>query len=122
MSDSEVTASQLGLCACHGCGGLSQLIPGIHEMRCRRCGAALHLRKPNCISRTWALLIAAYIMYIPANLLPIMNTGSLFGSQSDTIMSGVVMTVIIVNSLTTSPVRLDDMLRYTCKTPLSESV
>jgi paraquat-inducible protein A len=90
MSDSELTASQLGLCACHGCGGLSQLIPGVHEMRCRRCGAPLHLRKPNCISRTWAFLIAAYIMYIPANLLPIMNTGSLFGSQSDTIMSGIV--------------------------------
>jgi paraquat-inducible protein A len=59
-------------------------------MRCRRCGAALHLRKPGSIARTWALLIAAYILYIPANVLPIMNTGSLFGSQSDTIMSGVV--------------------------------
>ena len=89
MSDSDVTASQLGLCACHGCGGLSELIPGIHEMRCRRCGAALHLRKPNSIARTWAFLIASYIMYVPANVLPIMKTGSLFGSQSDTIMSGV---------------------------------
>lgn len=89
MSNSDVTASQLGLCTCHGCGGLSELIPGIHEMRCRRCGAALHLRKPNSIARTWAFLIAAYIMYIPANVLPIMKTGSLFGSQADTIMSGV---------------------------------
>jgi len=90
MSESAVTASQMGLCTCHGCGGLSELIPGIHEMRCRRCGASLHLRKPNSISRTWAYLIAASIMYIPANVLPIMKTGSLFGSQSDTIMSGVV--------------------------------
>lgn len=89
MSDADVTASQLGLCACHGCGGLSELIPGIHEMRCRRCGAALHLRKPNSITRTWAYLIAAYLMYVPANVLPIMKTGSLFGSQSDTILSGV---------------------------------
>jgi paraquat-inducible protein A len=89
MSDSDVTASQLGLCVCHGCGGLSELIPGVHEMRCRRCRAALHLRKPNSIARTWAFLIAAYIMYVPANVLPIMKTGSLFGSQSDTIMSGV---------------------------------
>lgn len=89
MSESEVTASQLGLCACHGCGGLSELIPGLHEMRCRRCGAALHLRKPDSIARTWAYLIAAYIMYVPANVLPIMKTGSLFGSQSDTILSGV---------------------------------
>jgi paraquat-inducible protein A len=89
MSDSDVTASQMGLCVCHGCGGLSELLPGIHEMRCRRCGAALHLRKPNSIARTWAYLIAAYIMYVPANVLPIMHTGSMFGAQSDTIMSGV---------------------------------
>jgi paraquat-inducible protein A len=89
MSVSDVTASQMGLCVCHGCGGLSELLPGIREMRCRRCGAALHLRKPNSIARTWAYLIAAYIMYIPANVLPIMKTGSMFGAQSDTIMSGV---------------------------------
>jgi len=89
MSDSDVTASQLGLCTCHSCGALSELIPGIHEMRCPRCGAALHLRKPNSIARTWAFLIAAYIMYVPANVLPIMKTGSMFGAQSDTIMSGV---------------------------------
>ena len=89
MSESEVTASQLGLCVCHGCGGLSELIPGIPELRCRRCGASLHLRKPNSIARTWAFLIAAYIMYVPANVLPIMKTGSMFGAQSDTIMSGV---------------------------------
>jgi paraquat-inducible protein A len=89
MSDSDVTASQLGLSVCHGCGGLSELIPGIHVMRCHRCGTALHLRKPNSIARTWAFLIAAYIMYVPANVLPIMKTGSMFGAQSDTIMSGV---------------------------------
>jgi len=89
MSESDLTASQLGLCSCHGCGGLSELLPGVHEMRCRRCGTALHLRKPNSIARTWAFLIASYIMYVPANVLPIMKTGSLFGSQSDTIMSGV---------------------------------
>jgi paraquat-inducible protein A len=59
-------------------------------MRCRRCGSALHLRKPDSIARTWALLIAAYILYVPANVLPMMRTGSMFGAQSDTIMSGVV--------------------------------
>jgi len=59
-------------------------------MRCPRCGAALHFRKPASVSRSWALLIAAVILYIPANTLPMMKTSSLFGSQSDTIMSGVV--------------------------------
>ena len=90
MSDSAVTASRLGLCLCHGCGGLSRLGGDGHDMCCRRCGAVLHLRKPNSIARTWAFLIAAYILYVPANVLPIMHTGSLFGAQVDTIMSGVV--------------------------------
>jgi paraquat-inducible protein A len=42
------------------------------------------------VSRSWALLIAAYILYIPANLLPIMETSSLFGAEKDTILSGVI--------------------------------
>src|SRR5574340_203866 len=84
-----VTAGGLGLAACHGCGLLSR--PGSHHhARCPRCGTPLHLRKPDSIARTWALIIAAAILYIPANLLPIMETSSLFGAQADTIMSGVV--------------------------------
>jgi paraquat-inducible protein A len=89
MSDSDVMASQLGLCVCHGCGSLSRLAGEGHDMCCRRCGTALHPRKPNSVARTWAFLIAAYILYVPANVLPMMRTGSLFGAQSDTIMSGV---------------------------------
>ena len=42
------------------------------------------------MSRTWALLAASIILYIPANVMPVMHTSSLFGAQSDTIMSGVV--------------------------------
>jgi paraquat-inducible protein A len=42
------------------------------------------------VSRCWALLIGAYILYIPANLLTIMETGSLFSYRKDTIVSGVV--------------------------------
>ena len=55
-----------------------------------RCGSTLHGRHPDSINRTWALLIAAAILYIPANLLPVMYTHSLFGVEDDTIMSGVV--------------------------------
>ena len=57
---------------------------------CPRCGATLHQRKPDSIQRTWALLIAAYILYIPANLLPMMVTTSPRGTENDTIMSGVI--------------------------------
>ncbi|MFC4278853.1 paraquat-inducible protein A [Achromobacter aloeverae] len=87
---SAPTAARAGICVCHGCGQLSVLPPHAHAGDCPRCGARVHLRKPDSIPRTWALLSAAMILYVPANLLPVMNTRSLFGSQNDTIMSGVV--------------------------------
>jgi paraquat-inducible protein A len=85
-----ISAASLGLYACHTCGLVSRPPAQDGEPHCPRCGAHLHLRKPRSLSRTWALLIAAYILFIPANTLPIMETGSLFGSQKDTILSGVV--------------------------------
>jgi len=63
---------------------------GHAHLRCPRCHAALHARKPDSITRTWALLIASLILYVPANLLPIMAVTSLGQTQSDTIMSGVI--------------------------------
>ena len=84
------TAVHLGLYSCHICGLLRKSVPGAHQVRCRRCGSLLHFRKPHSIARTWALLIAGYILFVPANVLPIMHTSSLFGAQSDTILSGVV--------------------------------
>jgi len=85
-----VTAASRGLLTCHACGQLARAAGHGHDTSCPRCGAQLHLRKPDSITRCWALLITAMILYIPANLLPMMNTSSLFGSESDTIMSGVV--------------------------------
>lgn len=92
---SGVTAAQSGLFSCHACGLLSAPPKGALGARqsacCPRCEAPLHLRKPDSIRRTWAFLAAAYILYIPANLLPIMITSELFSlPQSDTIMSGIV--------------------------------
>jgi len=84
-----VTAAEAGLLACHACNLLCRPAAG-HDLACARCGASLHIRKPDSIGRAWAFLIAAYVLYVPANVLPVMETGSLFGSQRDTIMSGVV--------------------------------
>jgi paraquat-inducible protein A len=86
---SAITAASSGLLACHACALVHRPSPGRH-VACRRCGAALHARKPHSVGRTWALLIAAWVLFVPANVLPVMVTGSLFGAQSDTIMSGVV--------------------------------
>ncbi|MBE3026076.1 paraquat-inducible protein A [Janthinobacterium sp. GW458P] len=76
---------------CHACGLVAPPVGKGRHLACVRCGTALHVRKPDSINRTWALLIAAMILYIPANLLPVMVTQSLFGAQDDTIMSGVVL-------------------------------
>jgi paraquat-inducible protein A len=84
------TAARAGLFVCHDCGLLSKAEPHAHEATCPRCGAQLHFRKPDSITRTWAYLISAIVLYIPANTLPMMDTSSLFGAQRDTIMSGVV--------------------------------
>lgn len=83
------TGLSTAILGCHTCG-LAQHAPSeSHELACIRCGSTLHIRKPNSIARTWALLIAAYVLILPANLLPIMRSGNLFGTQHDTIMSGV---------------------------------
>jgi paraquat-inducible protein A len=58
--------------------------------RCACCGAGVHARKPQSTSRTWALVLAAAVLYFPANLLPVLETSSPGGSQRDTILSGVV--------------------------------
>ena len=83
------SAAALGLYACHTCALVSRPGAANEIAHCPRCGSALHQRKPDSIGRTWALLMAAYILIIPANTLPIMETGSLFGAQRDTILSGV---------------------------------
>ncbi|MCY1400734.1 Paraquat-inducible protein A [compost metagenome] len=82
-------AIDAGILVCSECHQLNRIAP-FERQSCRRCGARLHPRRPNSIVRTWALLCAAAILYIPANLLPIM-TVNLFGQGSPaTIMGGVI--------------------------------
>ena len=82
------SAASLGMLSCHTCSLVSRA-PAAEGAFCPRCGSAVHARKPGSIGRTWAFLIAAMALYVPANTLPIMYTSSLFGSSEDTIMSGI---------------------------------
>ena len=82
-------AHELGIIGCHVCGLVCRE-PATDDAACPRCGAALHRRKRDSIRRTWALLVAAFILYIPANVLPIMRTVSLGDIDDNTIISGVV--------------------------------
>ena len=91
MSEVLTTAARASLLNCHTCHRLSmarRLSVGCHPV-CSRCGAVLHYRKPNSLARTWALTLTAYILYIPANLLPVMTVISYGEGAPDTIMSGV---------------------------------
>lgn len=49
----------------------------------------MHRRKPDSLARTWALTLTAYILYIPANLLPVMTVMMSGRGEPDTILSGV---------------------------------
>jgi len=84
------TARNQGLVGCHSCHLLCRGAGSAAIQICPRCGARLHGRKPNSINRTWALILAAFVFYIPANVLPITTVVSLGKAQSDTIMSGVI--------------------------------
>lgn len=83
------TAMRHGLFLCDVCEQLNRVAPGTNP-GCARCGAQLHARTPDSITRTWAYLAAAAILYVPANLLPVMHTGTIFNQQTDTIMSGII--------------------------------
>lgn len=92
MTGAARTAKELGLANCGDCHLLSRWEPPPSGQVpcCPRCGATLAMRKPDSIARTWALIAAAFLFYIPANLLPMTVTTSLGAKQSDTILSGVI--------------------------------
>jgi paraquat-inducible protein A len=79
----------LGLMSCHVCRQITAWTEAAHAV-CPRCGSALHARKTGSITRAWALLIAAALFYIPANVFPIMRTQSLSSRDDNTILSGIV--------------------------------
>ena len=80
-------AAQGAYLLCHTCHLLSRSASG--HAHCPRCGSALHKRKPDSLARTWALTLTAYILYIPANLLPVMTVTMSGRGEPDTILSGV---------------------------------
>ena len=81
----------LGTCEiCHQIVSFPPKKEGDITAICPRCGHCVHLRVPYSIQETWALIIASIIFYIPANILPMMHVRTFAGTQSDTILSGVI--------------------------------
>ena len=89
MASNIVSARVRGVAGCHTCG-LAVHMHNHAEVDCPRCGAEVHYRKHDSIKRAWAYLIAAFIMYIPANTEPMMVTTSLGNTSADTILGGVI--------------------------------
>ncbi len=88
--NSPSRAQDLKLISCHACGLVLDNHEELNHARCTRCDEHVYTRKPNSLGRSWAYLIAATILYIPANLLPIMLTTKMYNTLSSTIVSGVI--------------------------------
>jgi paraquat-inducible protein A len=85
-----LTGRGLGLLVCLECRATVRAVPAAH-LRCPRCRAAVHARKPHSLLLTTVFIIAAAILYVPANLLPVMDSRTLIDDEYDTIMSGVLV-------------------------------
>lgn len=91
MSGGYAAATGAGLVACETCRLVVRPVDRRKAGHCPRCGAELEWRKPASIERTWALVIAAAICYLPANMLPVMMTTAMGSTEPDTIMGGVLL-------------------------------
>ncbi|MCB1099361.1 MAG: paraquat-inducible protein A [Verrucomicrobiae bacterium] len=80
------SAASRGLAVCHTCAKVETAVTS----ECSRCGAHMHLRKPHSVQKTAAFAIAAAVLYLPANMLPIMTVESLGVRDESTILGGVV--------------------------------
>ncbi|TAJ83099.1 paraquat-inducible protein A [Reyranella sp.] len=76
-----------GAAGCENCGLVC--MPAEHDGKCPRCGSIVHERKPDAIGRTIALVIAGAVLYIPANVYPVLTVIQLGSGSPSTIMGGV---------------------------------
>ena len=76
-----------GAVGCDTCG-LVSLPPVASQDNCPRCGSRLETRKPDSIARTWALVITSAILYVPANILPVLAFIELGSGSPHTIIGG----------------------------------
>ncbi|WP_293934985.1 paraquat-inducible protein A [Iodobacter sp.] len=76
-----------GAVSCYVCGFFNPQ----QALKCERCYARLHRRKPHSLSMSWALLVTAILLYIPANIYPMMITESLGDKTPSTILQGVLL-------------------------------
>lgn len=80
------SANKHDLQVCHHCG----LLAPLSLSECPRCQSHLHARKPKSIERTWALIFSAAILFIPANVYPVMTVIRFGSGEPSTILGGII--------------------------------
>lgn len=90
----NTSAAHKGFWRCAACAAVCSapaITPaGQATLVCPRCDATVAPRIPNTIAYSWAYLLAAAALYIPANLLPVTRTSSFLDTQDDTLISGII--------------------------------
>lgn len=113
------TAASQGLIGCSICG----LLNTEHASQCQRCQASLNFNPNFRLQATWAFLLASTVLYIPANLYPMMTTVTVGGTIYSTILGGViqlvdtgsyVLAVIIFTASFIVPIAKILVLSYLC--------
>ena len=79
------------LIACHECDLLLRKPEASagERVECPRCGYELYTHRSHVIRRSLALVLAALLLYVPANFLPIMRLNLLGQTTEDTVWTGV---------------------------------
>lgn len=85
-----LTAHAAGLIGCTQCGKVHRPVPRPGSQLCSRCSAPLRPRNMASLQRVWAWLIAGLVVYVPANLYPMLATASLGKTTENTILGGVI--------------------------------
>jgi len=85
-----VRAIDAGLLACRTCGlVMARRSAPNPRTFCPRCASALLERRPRSAETTLAWLVAGVILYIPANVLPVIYVSGVGGGEESTILGGV---------------------------------
>ena len=82
-----VTGIRQGLRSCSCC---TAILPA-DEPVCPRCSTKGYVRRRNSLQWTLALLVTSIMLYLPANILPIMVTDLLGSKMPSTILAGVIL-------------------------------
>ncbi|MBE1724569.1 MULTISPECIES: paraquat-inducible protein A [Acetobacteraceae] len=94
MAEGRALPPEKHMLSCHACGLVFVARGPVDDERdmgdCPRCGQILRRRKRNSLQAAMCFLVAAFIFYIPANMLPVMAFVKVGHGHPSTIISGVI--------------------------------